>query len=81
MSHTDVLAQKAEDLLEPVEQANTNDDDYQAHALQPRELIMEKEDSNLRIGRKIKTPSLLNLQVEYYTANKYFYVHEINSKN
>jgi hypothetical protein len=42
-----------ENLLEPIEQTNTNEDDYQTHALQPCELIMEDEDGALRIGHKI----------------------------
>ncbi len=36
------------------DQTNTNEDDYQTHALQPCELIMEDEDGTLRIGHKIE---------------------------
>lgn len=42
---------------------------------------MEKEDSNLRIGHKINISSLLTLQVEFYTKNKYSHIHFMNSKD
>lgn len=37
-------------LLEPIEQADTNEDDNQTHTLQPRELVVEDEDSSLHVG-------------------------------